>query len=137
MTTQTGQCLCGSMTYEITAEPINSITCHCKHCQKASGSAFSINIVVPSDSFEITGNTLTDYLDQGDSGQDLHRYFCNQCGSPLYTEVAAMPGVTIVKVGTLNDTSTFKPALNIWCDSQMQWVKDDEKAPNFDQMPIE
>lgn len=135
MTTQTGQCLCGSMTYEISADPVLTATCHCTHCQKSSGSAFSINVVVPEDGFKITGNTLTDYVDQGDSGLNLHRYFCNQCGSPVYTRADAMPGVSIIKAGTLNDTSSFKPAINIWCESQMEWIKDDEKAPNFDQMP--
>lgn len=135
MVKQTGQCLCGSIQYEILSSPLFSTTCHCTHCQKSSGSAFSINIGVPAESFNITGSTLTDYIDIGGSGQNLHRYFCSQCGSPLYTKPDRRPGIVIVKVGTLDNTNTFKPDINIWCDSKMEWLKQDIKVPEFSQMP--
>lgn len=135
MSKQTGQCLCGSVIYEISADPVLTANCHCTHCQKATGTAFSSNVVIPEDSFQISGDTLTDYVDRGDSGLELHRYFCNQCGSPLYTRADAMPGVSIVKAGTLNDTSSYTPAINIWCESKMQWVINDEGTPAFNRMP--
>jgi len=125
------------MKYEITGDPIRSVACHCTHCQKASGTAYSLNIVVPSDQFDITGDTLTTYIDKGDSGQDLRRFFCNRCGSPLFTEADAMPGLSIVKAGTLDDTTTFKPSANIFCDSKMEWLKHHSNAIDFAQMPTE
>jgi len=135
MTKQTGQCLCGSLKYEVTEEPVMSANCHCTHCQKTSGAAFSTNIVVPVNGFEIKGNTLTTYVDQGDSGQHLRRYFCNTCGSPIYTDVDVMPGVVVVKAGTLDDTTSYTPGANIWCDSQMSWLKNKLQAPDFEKMP--
>ena len=135
MTKQTGQCLCGSIQYEVTEEPVMSANCHCINCQKTSGSAFSTNIVVPASGFNISGETLTDYVDLGDSGQELHRYFCNKCGSPIYTEVDIMPGVIVVKVGTLDNTSSYVPGANIWCDSQMSWLKNKLEGPEFEKMP--
>ena len=137
MTNQTGQCLCGSMKYEISGDPIMSVACHCTHCQKATGTAYSLNIGVPSDKFKMTGGTLTTYVDRGDSGKDLRRYFCNRCGSPLYTEADAMPGMTIVKAGTLDDTKAFKPSANIYCESKMEWLKHEHKTVDFAQMPTE
>ena len=137
MTNQTGQCLCGSMKYEITGDPIMSAACHCTHCQKTTGTAYSLNIGVPSDQFNITGDTLTTYVDKGESGENLRRCFCNQCGSPLYTEADSMPGMTIVKAGTLNDTTSFKPSVNIYCDSKMEWLKQDHKTVDFAKMPTE
>tara|TARA_R110002074_G_scaffold145034_1_gene293237 strand:+ start:99787 stop:100203 length:417 start_codon:yes stop_codon:yes gene_type:complete len=135
MNNQTGQCLCGSMHYEISADPVMLANCHCTHCQKASGSAFSSNTVVPAEAFKITGDTLTTYLDHGDSGLELRRYFCSRCGSPLYTEADAMPGLTIVKAGTLDDTSSYKPTADIWCASKMDWLKQGVETAEFEQMP--
>lgn len=81
------------MKYEIASDPIMSAACHCTQCQKITGTAYSLNIGVPSDQFNITGDALTTYLDKGDSGEDLRRYFfCNRCGSPLYTEANSIPG---------------------------------------------
>ena len=135
MSKQAGQCLCGAMSYEITEEPVLSAVCHCTHCQKATGAAFSINVGIPSDGFKIAGDTLKTYVDQGDSGKDLRRYFCGQCGSPLYSEADAMPGLAIVKVGTLDDTSSFKPGMNIFCENRMDWLKQDIEMVDFEKMP--
>ena len=135
MSKQTGQCLCGSMQYEISEEPIITAACHCTHCQKATGSAYSLNICVPENGFAIKGETLRSYIDQGDSGLPLQRHFCHQCGSPLYTQADAMPGIIIVKAGTLDDTSEFKPVANIWCQSKMDWLTQDNNMLDFDKMP--
>ncbi|PCI21529.1 MAG: aldehyde-activating protein, partial [Piscirickettsiaceae bacterium] len=80
-------------------------------------------------------DTSTTYVDKGDSGQDLRRYFCSRCGSPLYTEADAMPGVSIIKAGTLDDTSSFKPVVNIYCQSKMGWLKENDEIVEFAQMP--
>lgn len=135
MSKQTGRCLCGATHYEISEEPIITAACHCTHCQKATGSAYSLNICVPESGFSIKGNTLRSYVDKGDSGLALKRFFCHQCGSPLYTQADAMPGIMIVKAGTLDDTSEFKPAANIWCDSKMEWLKHEQQMLDFEKMP--
>tara|TARA_R110002096_G_scaffold124632_3_gene269420 strand:- start:2974 stop:3384 length:411 start_codon:yes stop_codon:yes gene_type:complete len=129
------QCLCGSIHYKITAEPLLTAVCHCTHCQKATGSAYSINIGVPANGFHVDGDTLSTYVDKGDSGQDLRRYFCNNCGSPIYTEADVMPGISIVKAGTLDDTSSFTPGINIFCQSKMAWLNDNGETVDFEQMP--
>ena len=120
---------------KISEEPIITAACHCTHCQRATGSAYSLNICLPESGFSIKGETLRYYLDKGDSGLPLKRFFCHQCGSPLYTQADSMPGIMIVKAGTLDDTSGFSPAANIWCDSKMEWLKGNAKPANFDQMP--
>jgi hypothetical protein len=131
MSNQSGQCLCGSMHYEISADPVMLANCHCTHCQKASASAYSSNTVVPAEAFKITCDTLTMYLDHGDSPLELRRYFCNCCGSPLYTEANAMSGLTIIKAGT----SSYKPTADIWCASKMDWLKQGVETAEFEQMP--
>ena len=98
----TGGCLCGAVRYEANAEPIFTAVCHCTHCQKQGGTAFTIVVAVPAPAFSMTGELKT-YHDTGDSGQPVERRFCSECGSPVLTECAVMPGVVLIKAGTLDD----------------------------------
>ena len=117
----TGGCLCGAVRYEGNAEPVFTGICHCRNCQRATGSAFASVIGVPADALKITGTPKT-FRDTGDSGKALLRRFCPECGSTLFDEAEAMPGVVMVLTGTLDDTSWIKPAVEIFCDSAQPWV---------------
>jgi hypothetical protein len=117
-----GGCLCGNVTYTCDADPIASANCHCQDCQKSTGSAFSTVVMVPADSFEISGETLSITHTTGtDHGQDAQRHFCSACGSPLATISDAYPFV-LIKAGTLNDTSLVQPAVDIWSGSKQSWT---------------
>ncbi len=135
MKKSTGQCLCGSIKYCISKPAIRSTVCHCLSCQKSSGSAYSINICIPIEGFKVSGDTLKRYTSVGGSGKKLHRYFCQTCGSPIYTKPDALPGLIIVKAGTLDDTHQFTPEANIWCNSKMEWLKQDHQMLDFEKMP--
>lgn len=126
-----GGCLCGAVQYESDAEPLMVVACHCTNCQKQSGSAFSMNIGVPSDSVTVTGDSLTTYEDAGTSGQATLRKFCNCCGSPILTDVTAATGVFFIKAGTLDDSSWVQPGAEIWCDSKASWATLDEALPKM------
>src|ERR1700712_3428247 len=70
-----GGCLCGAVRYRSEAEPAMQVVCHCKTCQKNSGSAFSMNVAVPQDSLTVEGGTLRSYIDHsGASGQPFYRH---------------------------------------------------------------
>jgi len=79
-------CLCGTVRYECSAEPLMTAVCHCTHCQKTSGSPLSINIGVPADSVAISGASLARFKDTGASGKPAWRSFCRTCGSSLAPE---------------------------------------------------
>jgi len=115
-----GGCLCGAVRYE-GSDPVVTAVCHCKHCQKISGSAFSLNVLFTDDKVRFEGATQH-YLDTGDSGKHLQRHFCPKCGSSLYTKADALPGLTIVKAGTLDDTSGVKPAVQLYCERAQAWA---------------
>ncbi|MCB2089057.1 MAG: GFA family protein [Sphingomonadaceae bacterium] len=129
MTEQTGRCLCGAVSYRLAAEPLMQVNCHCSHCQRQSGSAFSTIIGVPETALEVTGAPSV-YADTGESGKTVHREFCGTCGSPLFSRVEVMPGMVFVKVGTLDDTSGFTPQSHIWTRSKQDWV-DCGAIPSF------
>ena len=124
-----GGCLCGAVRYRSEAEPAMQLICHCKTCQKNSGSAFSMNVVVPEVSLIVEGDALRCYEDQsGTSGQTFHRYFCGACGSPVYSQGPAYGAIAFIKAGTLDDATWVAPSTNIWCAEKLPWVAIPEGA---------
>ncbi len=116
-----GGCLCGAVRYTFTDDPVFVGICHCTNCQKQSGAAFSVNVGVREDALDLTG-ILKTYVDRGTSGGKVLRRFCPECGSPILTDVEAIPGLHIVKAGTLDDSSSLKPARQIFCASKHPWM---------------
>lgn len=134
MTHRTGGCLCRQAHYKLSGEPALIAVCHCGHCQKQSGGAFSVNLLIQESQLEISG-TLKTFVDKGDSGARVFRRFCAECGSPIISGLESMPGMVALKAGTLDDTSDIKPSVQIWCDSQQKWVKLSPELPAFAQNP--
>ena len=123
-----GGCLCGQVRYELFGEPLAVVICHCKNCQKQSGSTFSINIIGQSEQIEIQGN-LSTYADTNDSGDPVNRNFCENCGSPIFSEILSQGNLIALKVGTLDDTSDIEPQTQFWCISKQNWLSLDTKMP--------
>ena len=117
----TGRCLCGAVTFEIDAAPMMSAACHCTHCQRQTGTLFSVIVGVPENSLRVTGRTSV-FRDVGDSGQVLERRFCGGCGSPLYSVAAAAPGLVFVKAGALDNWRDYPPVLELYRDRSAPWV---------------
>lgn len=120
----TGQCLCGNISYEITGDLLATAVCHCEHCQRQSGGAFSTNLVVTAPQLNVTGE-LKIYEDRGRTGDDVYvlRKFCGDCGSPIVSELMEPAGVLAVKAGTLNDRSQVAPNIQAWCVEKQPWVE--------------
>jgi hypothetical protein len=104
--------------------------CHCKNCQRQAGSAYSTLAGVPKSQFALKQGELKLFLDTDTaSGNTVSRYFCGNCGSPIYSAIPDQPEMVFVKTGTLDDTSTFAPQFHAWCDSKQDWVTLDEGVP--------
>jgi hypothetical protein len=129
MQTIKGSCLCGSVNYQSSEKPTMTAVCHCTHCQKQTGTAFSVIVCVPESSLTFSNkDNLANYQDTGDTGGRVDRHFCGKCGSPILSLVESMPGLAFIKAGTLNDTSWLNPTLHVWCDSAQPWVTIDRNA---------
>ena len=124
MTSQlTGGCLCGAIRYTISAPLTGLRACHCKNCQKSSGTSGTVNAVVPSEHFKITQGTTRKYDDSAtQSGRTLSRHFCGDCGSPIYSHRNPNPGFVVVRAGSLDDSSTLRITGNIWTASARPWA---------------
>jgi hypothetical protein len=134
--THTGHCLCGMVSYEFDGEPAMNGVCHCKNCQRQAGSAFSTLAGVPKAQFRFTGSEPKLYQDADTvSGNTVDRFFCGNCGSPIYSALPGQPDMLYLKTGTLDDTSSFQPQFHVWCDSKQAWVKLDEGVPAIPTQP--
>ena len=127
-----GGCLCGAIRYRVNA-PLTALrVCHCTHCQKNTGSGASVNVVVAGADFALTKGTPKQFTTRADSGRTLYRYFCGDCGSPLYAHRDTGTERIVVKAGTLDDTSGLKITAHIWTSSRRPWSHID---PDTEQMP--
>ena len=129
-----GGCLCGAVRYEIDGQPMFMGHCHCRDCQKATGTGHVSVMVLPRAAVTITGETKA-FAVTGSSGQSLTRHFCPTCGSLIYSDPAAMPGVVNVTAGTLDDPSLFQPQAAIFTRDRPAWDHLAGGLAEFETMP--
>lgn len=127
-----GQCLCGAISYEFDNDPAAWGVCHCKNCQRQAGSAFSTLAPVPKSEFRVTGTPKLYEDSDTDSGNKVQRFFCEVCGSPIYSALPGQPDVIYLKTGTLDDTSKFSPMFHVWCSTKQDWVNLEEGVPKME-----
>jgi hypothetical protein len=135
MKKMTGSCLCGDIRYAAETSPIMTAVCHCNDCQRQAGSAFTVVVAVPRSALVIEGDFKT-FNGKGASGKAAFRHFCPGCGSPIFSEVDAMPGVAFVKAGTLDDRSWLRPTMALWCETAQPWTKEPIEMQRFKKMPV-
>ncbi|KAI4854571.1 hypothetical protein E4T44_00068 [Aureobasidium sp. EXF-8845] len=130
-----GSCLCGNVSIEYTKEPALKALCHCTDCQKISGSAFSVNNVVPEEGFTVSGSPKS-YTKTADSGKKITSYFCGDCGSTLYRDGENFPGMKIVKAGVLGGKTleSSKPNVELFAPERPGWISALEGAEQKDTM---
>lgn len=131
---RTGGCLCGAVRYEIDAEPSMAVCCHCRDCQRATGSAYFPALAVPAASLRVSGEPRTHAV-VAESGNELTRAFCGLCGTTLWGSSSAMPAGRNVSAATLDDPSRFEPMAHIFVASAQPWDRISGDAPRFDRMP--
>ena len=128
----TGGCLCGALRYEI-SEPPNKIgTCHCRKCQRWSGSAFSVGARFPKAAVHFIKGEPKVYQ----SSSIMVRGFCADCGSPLvywYLAEEMAAGNLWISLGTLDQPDAFSPAYHYGVESEMAWLHDDLPRHRIDE----
>jgi hypothetical protein len=121
MTAHRAHCRCGALTAEANGEPVRVSVCHCRDCQRRSGSAFSAQVRFPAERVVVAGPT-TSYQVTGDSGRWGRFHFCPTCGTTVAYEIEAMPDVVAIPLGTFEDPDAFDPRHSVWEDRKLDWV---------------
>ncbi len=126
-----GGCACGSIRYECKSKPMLEYKCHCRACQRASGSGFAALLWVPIDKLDLTADEPRYFSVEADSGRQLKRGFCATCGSNVLL-LPDLPDIIFIVAASLDDPSEFKPQQAIWTSSAQPWDMLDTSLQQFD-----
>jgi hypothetical protein len=129
--TLSGGCACGAIRYDADAEPVFMVNCHCRDCQRASGSAYEAFIMFPKAAVHIHGK-LRYRSTVGDAGQAVARGFCPNCGSRVATELERLPELLGVQAGSLDDPSRYELVMDLFVASAQPW---DHMSPDTKKVP--
>ena len=130
-----GGCLCGAVRYEVSAEPVAFMLCHCRDCQYISGGEPAAVVVVPTPSVAVVKGDLKGHTVTGESGNEVERQFCPECGTPVFSRLGGMPQLWCVKAGTLDDPSWLKPTAFLWSQSAQPWAHHDAAIRAYEKGP--
>lgn len=131
----TGGCQCGRTRYEIRAEPLTVYACHCVDCQRQSGSAFALSMIVPRDAVALTAGTPRPWRRHHESGRIIDCLFCADCGARLMHQPHSNPKIAVVKPGTLDNARAFAPVGHIWTRSAQPWFHIAHDAVVYEAQP--
>jgi hypothetical protein len=129
----TGSCLCRAVKYIVNG-PIKAVAnCHCNTCKKATGSVFGTIAVIDENDFEIIEGQ--DFLTTYQVSEKATKYFCRICGAPVFNRHKKYPGNYMTQVGSFDDPSLAAPAINIFCENMLPWVKTIADLKCFEREP--
>jgi hypothetical protein len=129
-----GGCLCGAIRYEFAAAPIVARACWCRVCQYIGAGSGTVNVCFPTAALTLRG-TPADYRSIADSGNIMHRRFCNVCGTHLFSEAEARPHLVFVRAGTLDNPELAPPTSTIWTSQAPNWACIDQALPRVERQP--
>ena len=129
-----GGCACGAIRYSCAAEPLYMGNCHCRDCQRATGSAYFAAVIVKQSDFSLTGE-LAWFEKPADRGHTMGRGFCPACGSPVLLTNGAAPDFRVLYAGSLDDPSWYQPQRDIYVASAQPWDVMHPEVPKVDGMP--
>jgi hypothetical protein len=125
-----GGCSCGAVRYRLTSEPLFVHCCHCLNCQRQTGSAFVINVLIETDRVELlAGEPQRVDVPRERGTQKIWR--CPTCQVALYSQYTS-PGVRFVRAGTLDDPASVAPDVHIFTRSKLPWVTLPDSVLAFD-----
>ena len=127
-----GGCLCGRVRYQTTC--INSrfkVNCHCRDCQKLSGSPYVSLMGVPAESFTVSGEVKC-FEHQGGNGGQMLTFCCRHCNSRVYGKPELARGMIMIAATSLDVPENFRPNADVFVKSAVSWDSMDENLPKFE-----
>jgi len=126
-----GGCSCGAVRYRLTSAPLFVHCCHCLNCQRQTGSAFVINLLIEADRVELLAGDPKAVDVPRDDGSMQRIYRCPTCEVAIYSEYTS-PDVRFVRAGTLDEPRRITPDVHIFTKSKVDWVVLPESVPAFE-----
>jgi hypothetical protein len=126
-----GGCACGEVRYRLTSDPLFVHCCHCLNCQRQTGSAFVVNLLIEADRIELLGAEPQAVDAPRDDGSSQRIFRCPTCQVAVYSEYGR-PQVRFVRAGTLDEPRDVTPDVHIFTRSKVGWVRLPDSAPAFE-----
>jgi hypothetical protein len=126
-----GGCSCGAVRYRLLSEPLFTHCCHCLNCQRQTGSAFVINLLIETDRVELLAGAAQAVDVPRDDGSSQRIFRCPVCQVAVYSQYGR-PEVRFVRGGTLDDPSQVSPDVHIFTRSKLSWVALPDAVPAFE-----
>lgn len=118
-----GGCSCAAIRYKLTASPLIVHACHCRDCQRVTGSGFVINIWIEKQFVETNAAIPKSLTLRGGSGKDHEVFFCDKCGTCVWSRYHIAPGEALfVRAGTLDKPEAVRPDVHIFTRSKLPWL---------------
>ena len=129
-----GGCACGAVRYRVEGAPIFVNNCHCTLCQRQTGSTSVVNAFYETERFKLLAGELTVNVVPAGSGKPHEIHRCAKCGTAIFSHYPRLGALGLgLRVGTLDDSSAFKPDAAIFVANKMPWVSLPEGVPAFEQ----
>jgi hypothetical protein len=125
-----GGCACGDVRYRLSSEALFVHCCHCLNCQRQTGSAFVINLLIEADRVEVVSGTPQAIAVPRNGGTPQRIFRCPRCQIAVFSEYGS-PEVLFVRGGTLDDPTGITPDVHIYTRSKVAWVNLPEGAAAF------
>jgi hypothetical protein len=126
-----GGCACGEVRYRLASDPLIVHCCHCLNCQRQTGSAFVINMLIEADRVELLAGDPLPVDVARDDGSKQRIYRCPDCQVAVFSEYG-WPELKFVRGGTLDDPSAVRPDVHIFTRSKVPWVTLPDDVPAVD-----
>ena len=130
----TGHCLCGNITFSADCDIKMIGNCHCDDCRQATGAAYGTLLFLDESAVTING-TPKIFKHKADSGADMEKLFCPDCGSQMFGRNSNRPGTITVRAGVVDQKALVEPAFNVYLSSRIPSTPVNPDIKGFDKMP--
>jgi hypothetical protein len=127
-----GGCGCGAVRYRLESAPMFVNCCHCKDCQRQTGTGFVINALIETDRITLIQGKPEPVAMPTGSGRPHDIYRCPTCRTALWSDYGRRPALRFVRVGTLDEPAALKPDAHIFTRSKLPWIELKADIPSFD-----
>ena len=122
-----GTCSCGSVSYRAEGPPLIVHACHCKMCQKQSGSTNAVNALIEADRVALISGTIREHLEITPSGKGQKIARCAQCLSAVWSEYHKFSSrysasILFLRAGTLEPPNAVAPDVHIYVESKQPYI---------------
>jgi hypothetical protein len=127
-----GGCACGAVRYRLESAPMFVHCCHCRDCQRQTGSAFVLNALIETDRITVLAGDPEPVPVPTDSGRPHDIWRCRTCRTALWSDYGGRAALRFVRVGTLDDAAALPPDVHIYTRSKLPWITLRKEVPAFE-----